>query len=159
MNRLFARSLVALSVAATLAPLSSFARQGDTKSAQPQSAIASKTATFATVAATDASVKKATDATKLEALKKLLDTDGAIVGTVSAIYVPDSGKMAILNFAEDHWKAATVIVRERDFAKFPVLRILVGKKVLVTGRVTEFKNKPQMDMTALSQIKIVKEDK
>jgi len=154
MNRLIFRSLLALSVA----PLSAFARQDDAKTAQPQSAVASKTATFATVAATDAAVKKATDATKLDALKKLLDTDGAIVGTVSAIYAPQGSKLAILNFAEDHWKAATVVVRERDFAKFPVLRTLVGKKVLVTGRISEFKNKPQIEMTSLAQIKVVKEE-
>lgn len=151
LSALAAVSLVALSV-----PFAAFAQGAGKKADGPaQSAVAAK-AEFATVPAADPSVKKATPASDLAAAKKLVGKTATLTGTVDKAFAPRGNGLVILNFAKDYKTAASAVVRAESFAKFPDLKKLEGKKVLVTGKVEDYKGQPEVVLTAPSQLKVVK---
>ncbi|MBC8139405.1 MAG: hypothetical protein H8F28_26305 [Fibrella sp.] len=162
MNGLFLRPSAACLVAIGLAllPLASVARQNENPSRrpplQPQSVVASKTAIFASIKVADPSVKKSLPANDLDAVTKRMDKDVTIRGTVRQLFLPKSNSIVVLNFANDYWTAATVSVRARNYDKFPDLRTLKDKKVLITGRVTEYNEKPQIEVSEPGQIRLIK---
>ncbi len=121
-----------------------------------QAESASKTAAFATIAASDKSVKSALKATDLDAAKKLDGKPGAFTGTIAKVFTPKGNGLAILNFAADYKTAATAVVRGKYFSEFPALSSLEGKQVLVTGTFKNYKDSPEIELTSPSQIKIVK---
>lgn len=129
---------------------------GRKPSYKSQEELAAKSAHFGTVAATDKAVTGAIKATDLEGAKKLTGKAGAFTGTVTKVFAPKSNALLILNFASNYRTAVTAVVRQRSFSTFPTLSSLEGKKVLITGTVTDYQNRPEIELTSLSQIKIVK---
>jgi DNA/RNA endonuclease YhcR with UshA esterase domain len=127
----------------------------DKKPMATQASVASKTAKFATVKATDPSVKKAVAATSLDTVMKSVGKSITVVGTVDAVYVPKSNSIVILNFAKEYWTAATAALKAKDYAAFPNMQQLKGKKVLITGTVKEYKEKPEIELLKPAQIKII----
>jgi hypothetical protein len=121
-----------------------------------QKEMAAKNAAFATVSSGDKSVTEALKATDLESAKKQTGKAGAFTGTVTKVFAPKSNALVILNFASDYRTAVTAVVRQRSFGTFPALSSLEGKKVLVSGTVTNYQNRPEIELKSLSQIKIVK---
>jgi hypothetical protein len=147
----------------TAAPLSVPAAQKETaqskdvkKVKKSQEESASKSATFTTVAATDKSVTGAVKATDLEGVKKLVGKPITFTGTVTKAFAPKGNNLVILNFAADYKTAVTAIVRQDSFSAFPLLATLEGKKVVVTGTVTEYQGRPEIELKTPSQIKLVK---
>ncbi len=124
------------------------------KKSQEESA--SKNATFATVAASDKSVREAVKATDLASVKKLTGKAITFTGTVTKAFAPKGNNLVILNFASDYKTAVTAIVRQASFGGFPSLSSLEGKKVVVTGTVTEYQGRPEIELKTPSQIKLVK---
>lgn len=120
-----------------------------------QSDVASKTATFGKVATTDEKYKSALDAHALDRALKQVDKDGAFKGTVSAIYEPRSGGLAIINFDKNYRTALTALLKGGEFAKFPDLKTLVGKDVLVMGTFISFQDRAEIVLTNAAQIKLV----
>jgi len=110
-----------------------------TEKRQPQSAVAAKQVTFGTLATEDPKVKAATRADDLPAAKQLVGKSGSFQGTVVRVYAPSSNSVVLL-----------------DFARFPDLATVKGKRVLVTGKVSEFKGQPQVDLTRPDDLKIIK---
>jgi hypothetical protein len=123
---------------------------------QSQQDAASKTAKFASVEKTDALYKKALDAHDLEGALKLIDQEGAFRGTVAKAFAQRDSSLVILDFDPNFRTALTAIVRSADYAKFPALRDLEGKEIVVTGKFTDFHGKPQIALTDPAQIKLVK---
>jgi hypothetical protein len=121
-----------------------------------QEEMAAKSAGFTTISAADKSVTGALKATDLEGAKKRTGKAGAFTGTVTKVFAPKSNALVILNFASDYRTAVTAVVRQRSFSTFPPLTSLEGKKVLISGKVSNYKNQPEIELTSLSQIKIVK---
>ncbi len=154
------RTLAASSAAALIAFLAAApfagAQTGENKERPAQAAVASKNAAFVSVPAGDASVKKALPATDLAGAKKQVGKAAAFVGTVDRTFTPKGNGLVILNFAKDYKTAVTGVVRAKDFAKFPDLKALQGKKVLVSGTVQDYKGRPEIALSAPSQVKIVK---
>ena len=132
------------------------AQQGAKQDRPAQAAVASKATAFASVPASDASVKKALAATDLAGAKKQAGKPASFVGTVDRTFTPKGNGLVILNFAKDYKTAVTGVVRANDFAKFPDLKALQGKKVLVSGTVQDYKGRPEIALSAPSQVKIVK---
>ncbi len=129
--------------------------KGTTKDKPTQASVSLKKS-FATVSATDALVKKALDAKDLSGAKKLADKPGAFKGKVVKVYSPKGNNLIILNFATDFKTALTAILRKENFAKFSKMDNLLDKNVLVTGKFTLYKDTPQILLTEISQIKIIK---
>jgi hypothetical protein len=127
-----------------------------TQEQQSQQEVASKTAKFAMVEKTDALYKGALDAHDLEGALKLVDKDGAFRGTVSKAFAQRDGSLVILDFDPNFRTALTAVVRSADYAKFPNLRDLEGKEIVVTGKFTDFHGKAQIVLTDPAQIKLVK---
>ncbi len=124
-------------------------------SASSQSDVASKTAQFGKVAKTDDAYKQALDAHELAAGLKLVDKEGSLKGKVSKIFEPRGGALAILNFDENYRSALTAIVRSENFSKFPDLKALVGKTVLLKGKFIEYHGAAEMVLTSPDQVKVV----
>lgn len=155
MNR-FSRSILAVAalVVAGLSP--AFAQGGAERPKLVQSEAASKTEQFKTVGKTDKAYKDALPATDLGGALKLVDKPAAFKGTVVKLFEPRGGTMVILNFAKDYKAAITVVLRKSDYGAFPDVASLQDKEVLVTGKVTTYQERPQLELTKLEQIKLVK---
>ena len=120
-----------------------------------QASVASKKP-FGTVKADDAAVTKALDAKDMEGAKKLIGKEGSFVGTVVKIYTAKGNSLMILNFDPDFRSALTAILEPGEFDKFPNLKDLRDKKVLVKGKFVLYKKtQPQIELTDPAQIKIV----
>lgn len=120
-----------------------------------QSDAASKTAKFGTVTTTTAEYQSALDAHALEPALKQQNKSGAFKGTVTAIFEPRSGGLAIMNFDEDYKKAISALLRGNDFTNFPDLKKLVGKDVLVSGKFMAYQGRAEIILTNVDQVKLV----
>ena len=153
MKKTLSLALIALSLGGL-----AYARQDDEKKPprKPQASIASKTATFSSVAAGDGSVREALKATDLEGAKAKQGKTGAFTGKIVKVFAPKSNAIVILNFANDFKSALTAVVEAKNFDKFPDLADLKGKTVLISGKFDAFKGAPQILLKTPDQLKIVK---
>lgn len=119
-----------------------------------QKGVAAKGA-FSTIGAADAKVKSATKATDLNAAKKTVSKTAAFSGTVAKVFTPKGNGLVLLNFANDYKTAIIGVVDDSDFAKFPDLQTLVGKKVWVSGKVENYKGQPEVRLNSPDAIKII----
>jgi|GEM_PF-6200896 DNA/RNA endonuclease YhcR with UshA esterase domain len=110
---------------------------------------------FTTVPADDSRVTSALDVKAMEEAKKLYGKEGTFVGTVVKVFKPTSGTVQVLNFAEDYKTTVVGAVKEENLPKFPELETLIGKKVLITGEVFEYQNRPEVDLTDPTGIQVV----
>ncbi|MES2463649.1 MAG: hypothetical protein V4671_24000 [Armatimonadota bacterium] len=150
-----------LAAAPPSAPASAAKQAGQGEAGQKpkyksQEESAAKNVPFATISAADKAVTGASKATDLEGAKKLTGKAGAFIGTVTKVFAPRGNALVILNFASDYKTAVTAIVRQRSFSTFPALSSLEGKKVLISGTVSNYQNRPEIELTSLSQVKILK---
>ncbi len=130
-------------------------KKADSKPDRPtQSSVAAKGA-FGTVKADDAKVKTAAKASDLEAAKKKVGKTATFTGTVDRVFTPKGNGLALLNFAKDYRAALTGVVGAKDFAKLPDLQTLVGKKVMVSGMVEDYKGQPQVRLDSADDIKVI----
>lgn len=140
---------------APTAPVPAAPAAGD-KATPAQADVAAKTA-FGTVAASDKMVGSALDAKALPDALKLVGKPGAFQGTVSAAYAPRTHSVVTLDFAPNYHDALTASVKPDAYAKFPNLKTLVGKHVLVSGKFTlNSHGVAQIEMTAPDQVKVIK---
>jgi hypothetical protein len=121
-----------------------------------QREVASKTVTFGIIAKTDAPYQKARDAHDLDGAHQALGQMGAFRGTVTQLFEERDGDLVILDFDKNYRTALTAIVRNADFPKFPDLKALEGKEIVVSGKFTDYQGRAQMELTDPGQIKIVK---
>ncbi len=127
----------------------------DKTETKSQESVASKKP-FGTIKANDEAVTKALEARDLEAGKKLIGKEGAFVGTVSKIYTAKGNSLMVLNFDPDFRSAMTAILEPGEYDKFPNLKDLRDKKVLIKGKFVLYrKTQPQIELTDPAQIKIV----
>jgi hypothetical protein len=122
-----------------------------------QSAVASKTKTFASVAPTDASVSKALKAVNLESFRTLVSKDVVFEGTVVKTFAPKTNSVLVLNFAKDFKTAISAALRPKDYAAFPDLKALEGKRVLISGKLEDYKGRLEVVLTKPEQIKLIRE--
>lgn len=122
--------------------------------AKRQADVASTTAKFGKIARTDAIYKSALDSHALDDAAKLIGKEGAFKGSVTKIFEPRGGSIAILNFDENYRSALTAVVQGTNFAKFPALTNLVGKDVLVSGNFINYQGRAEMVLTNPGQIKV-----
>lgn len=119
-----------------------------------QSAAASKTVKFASIAKTSPVYKTALDAHALDKAAKMIGKPGAFRGKVSKVF--ERGGIIIFDFDPDYKTAVTAALRGSDFAKFPNVKTLEGKEVVVTGKFEEYRGKTEIVLTKPEQVKLVK---
>lgn len=162
-NKTMALALAALAIVATITNAQDTAPKTPAtgtnslaaKPAAKQADSASKTASFAKIAATDDVCKTALDAHALDAALKQVGKDGAFKGKVTQIFEPRNGSMAIVNFDPDYKTALTALLWKTNFAKFPALTNLAGKYVVVTGKFIEYQGRAEIVLTNATQVKLV----
>jgi hypothetical protein len=150
-RRLFVLTLVSLVGLVLAAPR--LAAQ-DEKPLKAQSEVASREP-LGKVSARDKSVTAALKASDLEGAAKLEGKESAFQGTVVKVYTPDHHKAVVLNFAKDYKTALTAAVRPDAYAKFPDLRTLDGKRVLVTGKIVRYREALEILLTDPKQLKVI----
>ncbi len=123
--------------------------------APSQRELASTNAVFAAVEPTAAALKTALDAHDLAGGLKQVDRAGGFKGKVSAVFEPRGGAMAILNFDPEYRTAMTAVVKKDDFGKFPDLKKLIGKEVLVTGKFINYQGRAELILTNLAQVEVI----
>lgn len=132
------------------------AEAGEREPAKPlQGAVASKTVTFGSVSKNDELYKTALDAHELAEGIKKTDQTGAFKGTVTKIFEERDGDMLILNFDPQYRNAMCAVLKNSDFPKFPDVKTLVGKEVIISGKFIAYQNRPEILLTAPDQIKVV----
>ena len=125
--------------------------------AKAQASVASKTAKFATVKASDEAVTKALKASELAGAKKLVGKDGAFEGTVVKVFSPSSNGLVILNFDKNYRNALTAVLRVKNYGDFPDMQTLKGKHVLITGKFEDYKGSTEIQLTKPDQVKLITE--
>lgn len=123
--------------------------------AKPQAAVASKTATFATIKADDPAVAKALKASDLAGAKKQIGKESAFEGTVVKVFSPKTNGIVILNFDKNFRNALTAVLRTKSYAAFPDMQSLKGKRVLITGKLEDYQGQPQIQLTKPEQVKLI----
>ena len=127
-SRFLAVSFCAVSLLALSLPFAQ-AQGGKTK---PQEQVAAKGA-LPTVKASDVKVKSAHSASDLAGAKKMAGKSLSVTGTVASIFVPGGNNVVLINLSQKYAGAVTGVVLAKDYAKFPPLKQLKGKKVLLSG--------------------------
>ena len=120
-----------------------------------QHVVASKTAKFGAVDKSDATYKNALDAHDLTAAMKLVGSEGAFHGTVDKFYEEPDGDIVVFDFDPNYRIALTAVLRNQNFPKFPDVRDLKGKEILVSGKFVDYHGKAQIELTDPKQIKLV----
>ncbi|HYT49032.1 MAG TPA: hypothetical protein VEL78_01485 [Pyrinomonadaceae bacterium] len=82
--------------------------------------------------------------------------DGAFKGTVTNIYEERDGDVLILNFDLQYRNALSAVLRNADFPKFPDMKALKDKEVVVTGKFVDYYGRGEINLTQPDQIKLVK---
>lgn len=123
---------------------------------QSQREAASKTAKFGAVEKTDALYQGALDAHDLDGASKLVGREGAFRGTVAKAFEQRDGSLVVLDFDPNYRTALTAVLRRADYAKFPDLRGLEGKEIVVSGKFADYRGRAQVELTGPAQIKLVK---
>jgi hypothetical protein len=121
-----------------------------------QKEVASKTAAFEMIAKSDEAYQKARDAHDLDGAHKVLGQSGSFKGTVTQLFEERDGDLVILDFDKNYRTALTAIVRNADFPKFPELKALEGKEIVVSGKFTDYQGRAQIELTDPAQIKLVR---
>ena len=121
-----------------------------------QFTVASKTAKFATMDKDDAAYKNALDAHDLAGAKNMIGKEGAFRGTVTNIYEERDGDVLILNFDPQYRNALSAVLRNVDFPKFPDMKALKDKEVIVTGKFVDYYGRAEINLIQPEQIKLVK---
>ncbi len=109
---------------------------------------------FGTIAKTDRAYTAALDAHDLKGTLQLVGKRGAFKGTVSGLYEP--GTLKILNFDPKFSRAVSAVLKPENASKFPDVRTLVGKQVVVTGTFIDFRGRAEIILFSPDQIKLVK---
>ena len=119
-----------------------------------QESVASKKA-FATIKADDEAVTKALDAKDLDAAKKLVGKEGSFTGTVTKIYTAKNNSLMVLDFDADFRSALTAKLEPGEYDKFPKIKDLLDKKILVKGKFVLYRKQVEIELTDPAQIKII----
>ena len=110
---------------------------------------------FGTIKADDDAITKALDAKDLDAAKKRVGKEGAFVGTVTKIYTAKNNSLIVLDFDADFRSALTAKLEPGEYDKFPKMKDLLDKKILVKGKFVLYKKQVEIELTDPAQIKII----
>jgi len=100
--------------------------------------------------------KNALDAHDLAGTLKLVGQEGSFRGTVSKFFEERDGDLIVFDFDPNFRTAITAVLKNSDFPKFPDVKMLEGKEIVVSGKFVDFHGKAQIQLTDPKQIRIVK---
>ena len=98
----------------------------------------------------------AVDAHDLAGTLKLVGQEGSFRGTVSKFFEERDGDLIVFDFDPNYRTAITAVLKNPDFPKFPDVKTLEGKEIVVSGTFVDYHGKAQIELTDPKQIKVVK---
>jgi hypothetical protein len=144
-----------VTVCAMAAWSASLAAQDRDRMKPLQHAVASSTARFGSVGKDDPTYRAALEAHDLTAAQALVGKQGSFRGTVSKLFEERDGDLVVLDFDPNYRSALTAVLRNVSFPKFPDMKALEGKEVVVSGTFSDYRGKAQVELADPSQIKLV----
>lgn len=99
-----------------------------------------------TTSSSDARLSTAIAATDIARGRSLVGQRGAIQGTVTDIFIPPGNSVMIVNFGNSRGDALMAVVKSSNYAKFPPLSKLEGKKVLIEGQFEIYRNRDKNEV-------------
>ena len=72
------------------------------------------------------------------------------------LYEERDGDMIVFDFDPNYRTALTALLRNAAFPKFPDVKTLEGKEIVVSGNFVDYHGKAQIELTDPAQIKLVK---
>lgn len=103
--------------------------------------------------AQEAEVVDALDENKLN---ELLNSEAVVRGVVLDVGKTKDGGITFLNFSHAKKQGFVAVVFRRSYGQFPDgLEQYKGKTVEVSGRITEFRQQPQIVLESAEQLKVV----
>jgi DNA/RNA endonuclease YhcR with UshA esterase domain len=109
-----------------------------------------------TVPAASAAVTAALSCRDVDKALKLVGKEASMQGTVDTAYSPADHDIVILDFDKDYRHTITAVAMPASYPKLPDLAALNGKHVLVTGKVSLYRDKPEFIISSADQISIIK---
>ena len=73
-----------------------------------------------------------------------------------AIAIPKGDHQVVFDFDPNYRTALTALLRNAAFPKFPDVKTLEGKEIVVSGNFVDYHGKAQIELTDPAQIKLVK---
>jgi hypothetical protein len=147
-------TIVFIALLAALSIFGAAQERGPQKKSQRE--VASKTVSFAIINKSDEAYQKARDAHDLDGAHQALAQTGSFKGAVSQLFEERENDLVILDFDKNFRTALTAVLRNADFPKFPDMKALEGKEIVVSGKFTDYQGRAQIELTEPGQIKIVK---
>ncbi len=98
----------------------------------------------------------ALDAHDLAGTLKLAGKEGSFRGTVSKFFEERDGDLIVFDFDPNYRTAVTAVLKNPDFPKFPDVKTLAGKEIVVSGKFVSYHGKAQIELTDPKQIKVVR---
>ena len=130
------------------------------KEVPSQESVASKSAKFSTVKEADGSVKDALASKEIAKGLKLVGKKGSFTGVVDHVFSPKHNKSVYINFSDPFKNTISGHVYAEDYKKFPNLKDLKGKRVVISGTFSAYQEThPEIKIKDLSQLKIVESAK
>jgi hypothetical protein len=100
--------------------------------------------------------QKALESHDLGTAAKLIGHAGSFKGTVSKVYESRDGDIVILDFDSNYLTALTAVLKKPDTSKFPDIRTLEGRDIVVSGMFVAYQGKAEIALTTPDQIKLVR---
>ena len=90
--------------------------------------------------------------------KKHIGAQAVVKGKIAEVNVGE--RIVRLNFEEPYPKNPfTAVIFPANTNKFPEVEKLKGKKVEISGKISEYRERPQIVLTTTSQLKVMEEGK
>ena len=75
---------------------------------------------------------------------------------MSKLYEERDGDMVVFEFDPNYRIALTAVLKNPAFPKFPDVKTLENKEIVVSGKFVDYHGKAQIELTDPAQIKVVK---
>jgi DNA/RNA endonuclease YhcR with UshA esterase domain len=112
-------------------------------------------APLAVVSQDNIKVVNALDTGDVESLLAVSGSTATVKGRLHRLFYPKTGQALILNFSDNYKSSAAAKIPYSLFSDVPDMRPYIGKTLLVSGQVENFKGRPQVDVCSASDIKVV----
>ena len=110
---------------------------------------------WAVLAALAAAPAMAAGTIPLADVAKHVGETGTVVGVLSNVHKPDSGKLIQWEFGGAYPNnLLTAVIFKHDMGKFPDMTPMIGKTLAITGKIEMYHDKPEIVLKDITQVQV-----
>lgn len=121
----------------------------------PQQAIASRTVVFGSTTRSAPAYTQAMASHNLALARQSLGKSGRFRGVVTQVYQDPQNQTLVLDFDPQYTRAITAVLTFRGYSRFPNMRSLRGREIVVSGPFLRYQDKIAVMLSQPSQIQVV----